>query len=150
MSSNEFLANFVHLAHHITRAERGMAVDNDLRVCELINLDQTVIERTDFSELAAGTMVQAIQQQEPVITNNMITDPASAPVTNTNFSDLRVIVAIPVGGLGAIYLDQHIRNGIIARATTDRLMAFGDAIVANGQTNLDLDTLMNMYQMMQE
>jgi hypothetical protein len=62
-----------------------------------------------------------MKTNQPVLTNNIITDPAQAPITNTTFTDLRVIVAIPVDGVGAIYLDQHIRNGMFQRDTIDKI-----------------------------
>ena len=110
--SDSFLSTFMQVAKEITRAERCMSVTPDLSVVEIDNLDVNVLESDEFQELATNCLSKALETNSAVLTNNIITDPSQAPVTNTNFTDLRVIVAIPIKGTGAIYLDQHIRNGM--------------------------------------
>ncbi len=144
--SESFLAKFMQTVKGITGAKRLMAVDNNMNLVETINLEPEVLESAQFSELAYDCLNRAIEQGEPIITNNIITDPTQAPVTNTNFSDLRVIVAFPVSGHGAIYLDQHIRYGIISRETTDKLMHLVNHIIKNNLTDSKEADFLELYQ----
>lgn len=119
--SDSILSIVMHIAKEVTRAERGMSVTSDLTVIDIDNLTTDDIQDESFQDAALKSLSQAIENNQSVLTNNIITDPSQAPVTNTNFTDLRVIVAIPVAGAGAIYLDQHIRNGMFQRDTIDKL-----------------------------
>lgn len=119
--SDSILSAVMRVAKEITRAERGMSVDSDMSVVDLANLTADVVEDRAFNDVALKSLSQAIETNQSVLTNNIITDPAQAPVTNTNFTDLRVIVTIPIQGEGAIYLDQHIRNGMFQRDTIDKI-----------------------------
>lgn len=141
-----FLKAFMHLAHQVTSAERGMVVDTALNILDTVNVEPDVTQSARFSTLANTILRQAIDRDEAIITNNIITNPAEAPVTNTNFSDLRVVVAIPVPQLGAVYLDQHIRHGVIAREVIQNLHNLARQLVANGQTELGHDDLMAQYE----
>src|SRR6185369_14262543 len=110
--SDHLLSKLMRVAKQITRAERAMAVDSELNVLDTLNLEQAVLNAPHFHEVAMVSLRRAIDRNESIITNNIITDPAQAPVTNTNFTDLRVVVVLPVMDHGAVYLDQHIRYGI--------------------------------------
>lgn len=129
--SNHFLVNFMYAAKTITKAQRGMAVDADLQLLDTINLSQDIINSNLFQEVASNNLNRALQKGEAIITNNMITDPSQAPVTNTNFADLRVVIIIPVDGYGAVYLDQPLRYGIIARSVIDKLVRLAMFILEN-------------------
>jgi hypothetical protein len=119
--SDIILSAIVRFAKEVTRAERGMSVDVDSSILDFIGLTNDTIETPVFWDAAASSLTRAMKTNQPVLTNNIITDPAQAPITNTTFTDLRVIVAIPVDGVGAIYLDQHIRNGMFQRDTIDKI-----------------------------
>lgn len=146
--SQEFLAHFLKAALEITQAERGFAVDESLDVQALINLDEAVLQSPDFADLAFQALQNAIRQRETVLTNNVITDPAQAPITNTNFSDLRVIVAIPAIGIGAIYLDQHIRNGIIPREQIEKLRELASRLIGTNHVDMSDDEMVALFQRM--
>lgn len=143
-----FLKAFMHLAYQVTIAERGMVVDTQLALLDTINVEPDLMQSTRFSTLANNTLQQALDRDEAIITNNIITNPAEAPVTNTNFADLRVVVAIPVPAMGAVYLDQHIRRGVIAREVIQNLHTLAKALVAKGQLDLSHDDLLAQYEQM--
>jgi hypothetical protein len=142
----DFLGKFLRVARTITQAERGMAVDANFTLLDAINLTPQMIESRQFSDVAEPCLQRAQERNEAIITNNIITDPSQAPVTNTNFTDLRVVVVIPIKGQGAIYLDQHIRRGIIARDTIDKLMRLGAQIVDNGLEASSESEILALYK----
>jgi hypothetical protein len=142
--SNTLLSNFMRLALQKTRAERALAADNELAIIDMVNLEQADIMNETF--LGIETIRQALDSGEPIITNNAVTSVTNAPLTNTNFSNLRVVVVIPVADYGAIYLDQPIRSGIIPKDTIDRLMAVGQHIAEDGRVDLNETELSELYQ----
>lgn len=146
--SDSFLSTFMQVAKQITHAERCMSVTPDLSVVEIHNLDADILQSDEFQEIATKCLSKAIETNVAVLTNNIITDPSQAPVTNTNFSDLRVIVAIPVKGSGAIYLDQHIRNGMFQRETIERLNRLASQVVASGDDLPNAEELHKIYEQM--
>lgn len=147
--STSFLEIFLYAARSITQAERGMAVDKDMQVLGTVNLDRTVMESPTFSDFANTCLRQAMQEGSAVITNNTITNPSEAPTTNTNFADLRVVVALPVVDYGAIYLDQHIRDGIVDRATVEKLMRLADHVREQGGEDHTEDQLVELYKQLE-
>jgi len=140
-----FLATFAQFVHTVTGAARGMAVDAELKAVALLDIDEADLQNDDFNTLAAEVMAQAMKDGEAIITNNMITDPDMAPVTNTNFTDLRIIVAMPVGDLGAIYIDQPVRSGVISNEQVNSLIAFAQQLVADEQFEFSVDELVEQY-----
>lgn len=143
--SSEFLVSIMHFAIRATGAERGMAVDLDLNVCGVANLDEHTIKAKHFIDIASSTLHESIQQDEAIITNNIITDPSDAPTTNTSFSDLRVVVAIPVQGTGAVYLDQHIRQGVIARETINQVHEIVRKLQSSDRLDASADDMMALF-----
>lgn len=141
-----FLENFMRVAKKITHAERCLVVNADLEILSMSNVDEAEIESADFNELAMECLREALDTGEAVITNNVITDPSEAPTTNTNFANLRVVVALPLAGHGAVYLDQHIRNGIIPRQMIERLMRLAAYVLDNQQENCSETELTKLYQ----
>jgi len=135
--SNSFLARLLRVAQKVTQAERGFAVNNTREVQEKFNLDDSTLEEPAFRDFAHIWLGRALDDGKTIITNNIITDPSKAPNTNTGFANLRVVVCIPVSKHGAIYLDQHIRNGIIPRDIIDRL----SDMVYNVQKNRQEDDM---------
>ncbi len=144
--SASFLSNFMRFTLETTGAERGLACDTELEIVDQVNIEQADIMSERFTGIE--TMRRALQSGESVITNNAVMDPSLAPVTNTNFSNLRVIVVIPLVGYGAVYVDQSIRQGIIAKEVVDKLTILGNHILENGQTDVDELELSNLYQQM--
>jgi hypothetical protein len=145
MSAN-FLSNFMRVALQTTGAERGLAVDTRLSIIDMYEIDQAEILSDDFQGLQI--LRHALDTGQPVITNNAVVDPALAPVTNTNFSNLRVIVVIPVIGHGGVYLDQSIRLGIIPKETVERLMGLANHAIQHDQMNSTEAQLSDLYQRM--
>lgn len=142
--SSSLLSNFLRVALEKTGAERGLAADSDMAIIDTVNLDQADIMSQAF--MGIETIRQALDSGEAIITNNAVTSLSDAPVTNTSFSNLRVVVVIPVGEYGAVYLDQPIRNGIIPKETVDRLMALGEKVTRDQQTELSATQLYEMYE----
>jgi hypothetical protein len=141
-----FVTKFLQVAREVTAADRGMAVDMNLKIQAVINLDEATLKAPRFSNLAEVTLRQALDENAPILTNNIVTTPEEAPRTNTTFSDLRVVVAIPVPEMGAVYLDQPIRHGMIPREVMERLSAMVQQVIAEGQTDLSKDELIALYK----
>ena len=144
--SNTFMNNFMEAARKITHAERCMVVDTDLKLLDTINIDRAMIESTAFGEFALNCLREAIASHDVVVTNNVITDPSDAPTTNTNFANLRVVVAVPLEGYGAIYLDQHIRSGIIPKQMIERIMKLANHVLENKLESKSANELYQIYQ----
>lgn len=147
--SDVFLKNFMNAAKQITHAERCMVVNTELQPVATENVDLAMIETTAFGEFALECLRKSMSTNEVVITNNVITDPSDAPTTNTNFANLRVIVAVPLKGSGALYLDQHIRNGVIARQTVERLMQLAQYLVSSAYYDKSTSEMVQFYQQLE-
>jgi len=119
-------------------------VDEDLKLLHVSQIDRAMVEATAFGEFALECLREAIKSKDVVITNNVITDPSDAPTTNTNFANLRVVVALPLVNYGAIYLDQHISKGIIPKQMVERMMQLITYVIDN---NLQQSTVDELYQM---
>jgi hypothetical protein len=141
--SVQLLTDFMKLVLDITGAERGLAVDTEMTICAMANLDEDTAQSPKFSDLALQALSDAMTDNEAVITNNIITDPSQAPTTNTNFSHLRFVVAIPLPQVGAVYVDQPIRNGVISRDPIEKLRQLGEQVAAQASNtpNTDLRAL---------
>ena len=146
--SATFLTNFLRLALNITGAERGMAADDGLAIVATANLEQADVLSPQFTGIEV--IRQALDSGEPIITNNAVSDARRAPVTNTNFSNLRVVVVIPVEDRGAIYLDQHIRKGVFRKEIVDRLWLLGGRVLDSGNTNYSEVELQALYEQMND
>lgn len=144
--SDEFMVKFLRVAKAITAMERGMVVNDDLDLVDALDLPQAILDSPSFSRLATAQIQRALESGIPVITNNIITDPSQAPVTNTGFSDLRVVVIFPLKGHGALYLDQHIRHGIIQRDIIDKVMSLGAYLLDNGLEDSTEREMIDLYQ----
>ncbi len=140
MSIN-FLIQFVEVARRVSGAERAFAVTPDLQVCAYSQMDEAALSQTKFREFALEAVRSAYQQNQPLFTNNLIQDMAQAPTTNTNLAEMRFVVALPIAGVGAIYLDQPIRQGVIARDKVERLHAFALEALAGEAANLPADEM---------
>jgi len=142
--SETFLSNFMHVALHITGAERALVVDQDLTIIDMVNLEQSDILADNF--IGIDVIRRALESGEAIVTNNAVSDVSHAPNTNTNFSNLRLIVVIPAGGYGAVYLDQPMRLGVIPKDTINRLMALGEHVAQSGQLEISADEMGDLYQ----
>lgn len=140
-----FLINFMRAAYTITKAERCIAFDNDLQMLDNLNITDEDLGKQRFADLVSSWVEQAIEDQKAVIANNLITDPSEAPKTNVHLKDLRMVVAIPIEGYGAIYLDQAIRRGVFERAIVDKITELANHLVQSGKTGLSENEMIEMY-----
>jgi hypothetical protein len=143
-----FLENLLYIARSATRAERGMAVDQALNLLDRINLDDAVLESPQFIDMASSCLRRAIEDDEAIITNNVVPDASQAPTTNTNFSDLRMIVVLPVTQRGAIYLDRPVRQGLIYKENVDALMLFARQALTAGLEEAPREQLLKLFREM--
>lgn len=140
--NSTLLANLMQLAIQQTGADRAMICDAQLAILGSVNLDQADI----LSENLTDVVQKAITSGQPVITNNAVRDAANAPHTKTSFDNLRGVVVIPVSGLGALYLDRPLKQGIISKTTVDRLMKVGQLATTTGQPEATAAHLGNLYK----
>lgn len=139
--SVKFLSQFVEVARRISGAERAFAITPDGQVCAYSQMDDSPFSQAPFRDFALETLRSAYQKNQPIFTNNLIQDMAQAPTTNTNLGEMRFVVALPIQEVGAIYLDQPIRNGVIARDKVERLHAFALRALAGELADLAADDL---------
>lgn len=144
-----FLENLLIAVIEITDAERGLAVSEDLVVQKASNFEGAMLESPEFIGFANECMQQALDTKDAVVTNNIITDISDAPTTNTNFSNLRVIVALPIKDHGAIYVDQHIRNGVIPKDVTDKLMRLVNQLLDDNSLHFTKEQIIAQYRQIQ-
>jgi hypothetical protein len=136
-----YLSNLLHAARTLTNADRALVVDSGIRVLQMDNLTEADIRTAEFNQFGLDSLRKAVQTGEAIITNNVITQIEDAPTTNTNFANLRFVVAIPVNQHGALYLDRHISSGVIPRQMIERLMNLIDYIAQNRLENLTADEI---------
>ncbi len=141
-----FLDHFLSIAIDVTQAERGLAVDHNLNILQLRNLSDEEINKTEFHQFALANLREAIETRDAILANNIITDLNEAPTTNTNFANLRIAVALPVAEAGAVYLDRHIRNGVIPKEIVSNLMALVEHSQQNQLSNTSLEELKRLYR----
>jgi len=144
--SDTFVSNFMRAAVYVTGMERALAVNTELDILDSVNLREEDIQSERFTGVEA--IQRAFNSEQYVITNNLKLDPAEAPTTNTNFSDLRVVVALPLAGHGAIYLDQPLRNGMVPRENVEKLMALAGHVIQQNKIELDASELVAIYERM--
>src|SRR5688572_22492835 len=111
----DLIVAFLNAAMEIGACDRGMAVDSEMTPLDSINLNDEIRQSPRFNMLMTVAVRRSMDNNEAVITNNVVTSAAEAPLTNTSFSDLRMVVAIPLEGLGAIYMDKPVKQGVIPR-----------------------------------
>ena len=142
LTNTSLLASLMQIAIQQTGADRAMVCDTHLAVVGSLNLEQADI----LSERLTDVVQKAITTGQPVITNNAVKDAANAPLTKTNFDNLRGVVVIPVVGVGALYLDRPLKQGIIAKNTVLRLMKVAEQAAKSDQTETTADKLGELYQ----
>ena len=142
LTNTSLLASLMQIAIQQTGADRAMVCDTHLAVVGSVNLEQAEI----LSERLTDVVQKAITTGQPVITNNAVRDAANAPLTKTNFDNLRGVVVIPVVGVGALYLDRPLKQGIIAKNTVLRLMKVAEQAAKGDHTETTADKLGELYQ----
>ncbi|MDQ7035883.1 MAG: hypothetical protein Q9P01_13935 [Anaerolineae bacterium] len=125
-----------------------MAFDTDLKMLDSLNITDEDMEKQRFADLVSLWVEQAIEDSKAVIANNLITDSSKAPKTNIHLKDLRMVVAIPIEGYGAIYLDQAIRKGVFERVVVDKITQLANHLAQSGETGLSEDDMIEMYNEM--
>lgn len=142
--SHNFPLAFMHFAVEATGAERAMAIAPDGSVLGVQGLTEATLQSTDFTGFR--NIEQAVASgEQPHITNNMVLDPDAAPNTNTNFADLRLVVVFPLAGEGFVYIDQHVRNGVIEQTVVDRLQQLASGWLAAGETAISAEEMAARY-----
>lgn len=116
---------------------RGVVVNPHLQPLAIENFDAEKFNDPSF--VATLHLEKAIQTGKIEIGNDAILS-AQAPNTNTNMSDIRGVVIIPIEGHGALYLDQPIRVGIIPRFTVDKIAQLLHEYAQGLVTEADLPT----------
>lgn len=140
------LEHLLNAMIRITGAERGLAVNTLFEVLHIVNFQGDVKADTRFWDLAVQTFHKASETHQPVLTNNIITDPTQAPTTNTNFANLRVVVVFPVKQFGYVYIDQPVKRGAFTRQQVDRLRQVIERIDATSDATLTEDAIQSMYE----
>lgn len=142
--SEHFLENFMRASVRITEADRGIAVDNDMRIIAASTNEDT-IEVRELEEFIQTNLQAAIKTGETIISNNVITDPQQAPTTNINFTDLRVVIAMPISDYGAIHLERKIRSGIITQTAVSNLSQLSALLISAGKTDISVEEMVRLY-----
>ncbi|QPC84665.1 hypothetical protein G4Y79_09890 [Phototrophicus methaneseepsis] len=146
--NNAHLANFLQLAKRVTQAERGLVVDGSETVVAMVGLDEDTLQTGNLQTLIRQTVRDALDENRAILSNNIIRDPSEAPDTNTAFRNLRLMVGIPVGHGGVVYLDKQVRNGVILRKDIEQLQRFGQYLIEHELTGMDADAMYEHYQQM--
>ena len=142
--SDKFLSRLMYFAYRTTGTQRAMAVNDKGDVVASENLTEQVKD-PEFSGFK--NIEQAYAAGEvPHITNNMILDPDLAPNTNTNFANLHLVVVFPFEGIGAVYIDQHVRKGVVSTQVVERIMRMATELVESGRLNVSEDEMATLYE----
>jgi hypothetical protein len=131
----DFMKHLMHFALTVSDAERAVAFDAENRVLAYENISEEDIYAPTFSGFQNVAQALAANEQ-PHITNNMILEPNLAPTTNTNFANLRLVVVFPLGEYGSVYIDQHVRRGVVDKARVHRIQTLMSMWIASGSTDL--------------
>ncbi|XWX02931.1 hypothetical protein VZO05_10495 [Aggregatilineales bacterium SYSU G02658] len=141
----ERLDNYLNFVQTLTRADRCLIVDEQLRTLASRGFDAATLESQVFMDLASQVLRHAVETSQPVITNNVITNPAEAPTTNTTFKDLRIVIGLPIPRVGALYMDRPVRHGVFDRAQLDRLMQFSAEVLLSAD-DLSIEDMRQRFQ----
>ena len=129
----ETLNAVIDLLIHLTGAERGCLglydEDGSLEIRVARNFDQEASALFDL-ELSHTVVRDAVEKAQPVLTTNAQLDPRFSEQESVVSYHLRSIVCVPlhVRGrvIGALYLDNRIREGVFAEQDLPVLMAFAN------------------------
>ena len=128
---NETLGLVMDSLIHLTGAERGclMLLDEggNLEIRAVQNFDQESVDSTDL-ELSNTVVRDAVEGGKPVLTTNAQLDPRFSTQESVVGYNLRSIVCVPLpvrdGVIGALYLDNRIRENVFSDADLPLLTAF--------------------------
>lgn len=141
-----FLDNVMQVVKAIAKADRGLAVDEEMNLVSLDNLTEEEVNAPSFSSFAIPNLKESIEKGEAIISNNVIADLSDAPTTNTNFANLRMIVTLPIAEYGAIYIDQSVRRGVIKKETVAQLMELVQYLLDNKMEQATADEMYAVYE----
>lgn len=118
---------------HLTGAERGclMLLDEkgELEIRAVQNFDQQSVDVSDL-ELSHTVVQSVVRAGRPVVTTNAQLDPRFSEQESVIGYHLRSIVCVPlhVRGevIGALYLDNRIREGVFSEDDLPLLVAFAN------------------------
>ena len=143
--SDIFLNNLMRASYTITKAARCLALNEAMEVQTHLGVDETLLADEAFLNVVRSAIRQAQESKKAVLTNNLITDITDAPHTNTHLSGLRIIIAYPVHGYGAIYLDQSVRDGVFERDTIEKITALVDHLLIESKLDLEEEAIAELY-----
>jgi len=118
---------------HLTGAERGclMLLDEDgnLEIQKAQHFDQQSVAASDL-ELSHTVVQDAVEGGQPVLTTNAQLDPRFSEQESVTGYHLRSIVCVPlrVRGqvIGALYLDNRLRDGVFSEEDLPLLTTFAN------------------------
>lgn len=142
--SVQFLSEFMRFATQATRADRGMVIDMNRNVVDKLNMDNASLQNKRFVELLQVALDEAEESGDLVTANNLI-HPENAPETNTHLHQLRLIFVMPFPAMGYVYIDQHVRNGIIKQDLVERIINLGRVCIEEGKLDLTAGELAELF-----
>ena len=116
---------------HLTGAERGclMMLDEEgnLEIRAAQHFDRETVDASDL-ELSHTVVRDAVEKGEPVLTTNAQLDPRFSAQESVIDYQLRSVVCVPLSVrenvIGALYLDNRMRDGVFSQADLPILTAF--------------------------
>lgn len=125
------LQRVVELAVKVVRAERGALVlsnDGGLRCAAALGLSiSEVVEGSQ--EVSFGVIRSCLERNEPVLTDNALTDERFKDRASVQASDLKSIACVPLktarATLGILYVDSSAKSRLFTDASRDLLAVFG-------------------------
>lgn len=116
---------------HLTGAERGCLMlldeEDNLEIRAAQNFDQESIDASDL-EVSQTVVREAVDGGKPVLTTNAQRDPRFSGQESVVGYNLRSIVCVPLHirdwVIGALYLDNQIRENVFSKADLPLLTAF--------------------------
>lgn len=129
----ETLNMVMDLLIHLTGAERGCLMlfgeEGELEIRAARNFDRESASPADL-ELSQTVVRGVVGEGKPVVTTNAQVDPRFADQESVIGYHLRSIACVPlhVRGrvIGALYLDNRIKEGVFSEASLPMLMAFAN------------------------
>lgn len=117
----------------LTRAERACLVlldeDGNLEIEAAQHFDRTDVAPFEL-ELSQTVVREAVQSGQPVLTTNAQRDPRFSEQESVIGYQLRSVVCVPLHVrdrvTGALYLDNHVREGVFSHEDLPMLTAFAD------------------------
>jgi len=137
LNSSLDLADTLHMVMEtlirLTGPERGCLMlqdEGDELVIEAArNFDQESIEASDL-EVSHTVVEQAIRTAEPVLTTNALLDPRFSGEASIIGYHLRSIICVPLKArgtvIGALYMDNHIQEGVFSNDDLPTLTTFAN------------------------